>query len=140
MAVSYTHLDVYKRQVLEPSMNLKVLVNQKDMGPVIQDLTGARSCTILSIEEDSLTKDENAVEFQKIAHDQYLPPDSTLNMARLENDDISKKVINATAPLKAMMAYSNKLRSLTQGRGEFYMTYRGMEKLTQDRMNSLDDA
>ncbi|CCK73524.1 mitochondrial elongation factor MEF2 NDAI_0G05410 [Naumovozyma dairenensis CBS 421] len=124
--------------VLEPLMNLTIGVMGQDMGSVIQDLTSARSANVLSIDEDIISSSgEKSLEFQQIAENQYLPPDLTLNNARLGNDSVSKKIIKATAPLKEIMAYSNKLRSLTQGRASFDTTYKGMIKLNQERLRIL---
>lgn len=127
--------------VLEPFMNLEVTVPQKDVGSVMQDLTGARKASILSIEDEHELSESGdgltSVDFHKMAQHQYLPPDITLKNAQLGEIGISNKIIKAQVPLKEMVAYTNKIRSLTQGRGTFYMDYHGMDRVTQDRLESV---
>ncbi|CAR28346.1 ZYRO0F01892p [Zygosaccharomyces rouxii] len=127
--------------VLEPVMNLEVNIPQKDVGPVMQDLTGARKANILSIEDEhemSETDDSlSSADFHKMAQQQYLPPDMTLKSARLGEIGISNKIIRALVPLREMVAYTNKIRSLTQGRGTFHIDYHGMDRVTQDRLESV---
>lgn len=48
-----------------------------------------------------------------------------------------KKNIKARVPLREITAYTNKLRSLSQGRGEFNIEYFDMEKVTDDRLQSI---
>ncbi|QLG74773.1 hypothetical protein HG535_0H00990 [Zygotorulaspora mrakii] len=122
--------------VLEPVMSLEVIVAQKDMGAVLQDLTGARDANILSIDDEhelngSATGDSN-IEFLSVAQNQFLPPDMTMKIAELGNEGGHMKVIRARVPLKSMVAYTNKFRSLTQGRGSFHMAYYGMGKVGND--------
>lgn len=127
--------------VLEPVMDIDVLVHQQDMGPVIQDLSGARKAIITSIEDDSAPSSIDVdVTFRDIADNQWLPPDPTLAYAKLGNEGQSMKLIKARTPLKEMMAYNNKFRSLTQGRGSFNLSYHGMEPVTQDRLKDIIDA
>lgn len=125
--------------VLEPIMNVEVSVQQQDMGAVIQDLTGARKANILSIDEEHeiASGADSNITFERIAEEQYLPRDTTLELANIKNENKVSKVIKARVPLKDMVSYTNKLRSLTQGRGNFHMDYHGMEKVTQERLQSV---
>lgn len=125
--------------VLEPIMNLEIAVPQSDMGAIIQDLTGGRNAKILSIEdENELNGSESGLEFQMIAQNQYLPPDTTLKSARMAGEGANVKIIKARVPLKDMVAYTGRFRSLTQGRGSFHTEYYGMDKVTQDRLESIE--
>lgn len=124
--------------VLEPVMNLEISVPQKDMGAVIQDLTGSRNANILSIDDDSADfSDRSGLEYQHVAEHQYLPPDVTLKNANLGDEAASLKNIKAQVPLRDMVSYTSKFRSLTQGRGTFHMDYSGMDKVNLDRLNSI---
>ncbi|SCU77645.1 LAFA_0A02696g1_1 [Lachancea sp. 'fantastica'] len=125
--------------VLEPIMNVSVSVKQEDIGNVLQDLTGARKANILSIDDEhTLDSGEDAdIAFQKIAEAQYLPMDSTLRQANISTGATVNKVIKGLVPLKEMVSYMSKLRSLTQGRGTYHMSYHGMEKVTSDRLSSI---
>lgn len=124
--------------VLEPVMDLEISVPQKDMGSVIQDLTGSRNANILSIDDESgLDNNDQNIEFQKIAEEQFLPPDPTVKFANLGSEGSSMKYIKAQVPLRDMVSYTNKFRSLTQGRGSFHMNYRGMDKVNADRLSSV---
>lgn len=121
--------------VLEPVMNVRLAVPQNDMGTVIQDLNSARNAAITSVEDDSLISSDNNEELKQIVDSMYFPEDSTLNMANINNNPM--KIINAVCPLKEMVMYSNKLRSLTKGRGELNMDYSGMNKVTTDRIKEI---
>ncbi|SCU78763.1 LAME_0A05710g1_1 [Lachancea meyersii CBS 8951] len=125
--------------ILEPIMNVSVAVKQEDMGSVLQDLTGARKANILSIDDEhTLDSSQDAdITFQKLADEQYLPADNTLNRANISTGATVNKVIRGMVPLKEMVSYMNKLRSLTQGRGTYHMFYHGMEKVSNDRLASI---
>lgn len=125
--------------VLEPIMNVEVIVQQQDLGNVIHDLVGARKANIISIEDEhDISKFHNLnLEFRDIAENQVLPADSTIDLAKLNQENQMLKVVKARIPLKEMVLYVKKLRSLTQGRGVFYMSYAGMEKVTQDRLEGV---
>lgn len=133
-------LNEMQYSVLEPVMNVEVISPQNSLGNIIQDLTGSRKADILSIEdEDEINKTNNGnghIEFLIISENQYLPPDNTLKLARLDESS-TLKMIKARSPLKDMVAYSNKLRSLTQGRGAVYMSYYGMEKVPREHLESV---
>lgn len=127
--------------LLEPIMLLEVNIPQKDVGPVMQDLTGARKANILSIEDEyevpESNEDLSSIDFHRMAQQQYLPPDMTLKNAQLGDIGSNNKIIRAFVPLREMVAYTNKIRSLTQGRGSFHMNYHGMDKVTHDRLGSV---
>ncbi|CDO96053.1 unnamed protein product [Kluyveromyces dobzhanskii CBS 2104] len=124
--------------VLEPIMNVDVNVQQQDMGPVIQDLSSARKANILSIDdENNVSTNESNIKFQQVADEMWLPKDSTMEFAKLGKEGQATKMVRAQAPLKEMVAYNNKIRSITQGRGSFNMYYHGMQPVTHDRVKSV---
>ena len=124
--------------VLQPIMGLEVVVTPKDMGVVIRDLTSDHGATINSI-EDSNTPEQssNNVLFNQIAANQYLPPDVTLKLLNSGDENDGVKNINAEAPLRKMIAYNKKLRSLTQGRGDFHMYLNKMERVAPDQLKEI---
>lgn len=135
-AIANTPQDQFS--VLEPVMDLDISVPQKDMGSIIQDLTGARNASILSIDDESgMDHNEQSAEFQKIAKQQFLPPDSTVKLANLGSEGSSMKFVKAQVPLRDMVSYTGKFRSVTQGRGSFHMNYHGMDKVNVDRLDSV---
>ncbi|GMM58220.1 Mef2 protein [Maudiozyma humilis] len=124
--------------VLQPIMNLEVTVTPKDMGVVIRDLTADHDAVINSI-DDSNTPEQSSdnILFSQIAADQYLPPDTTLKLLNSGDENEGIKSINAEAPLRKMIAYNKKLRSLTQGRGDFHMYFKKMERVAPDQLREI---
>ncbi|SCV03368.1 LAMI_0H07602g1_1 [Lachancea mirantina] len=127
--------------VLEPIMAITISAQQQDLGGVVQDLSGARKAIIDSIEEEDeyMGGTNLSLEFEKLAECQYLPKDPTLKNANVQNAGSSSKIIKAHVPLKEMVSYMSKLRSLTQGRGSFHMEFHGMSKVTSDRLPTILD-
>lgn len=120
--------------VLEPFMSTKVYTDLDDLGDVVHDLNNRCQATILSIDDQAADLDG-----QNWAHDEaeklYLPEDYTMrhSVASVKN----KKMIVAEAPLSAMVGYLSRLRSITQGRGAFDMSYEGMRRATQARLGAI---
>ncbi|SMN21714.1 similar to Saccharomyces cerevisiae YJL102W MEF2 Mitochondrial elongation factor involved in translational elongation [Maudiozyma saulgeensis] len=126
--------------VLQPIMSLNIDVDPNDMGVVIRDLTSDHDAIILSIDDrDSVEKAEDNLLFNKIAEMQYLPDDVTLNLMKTSTGNESSKHIKAEVPLRKMIAYNKKLRSLTQGRADFQMYFEKMERVTSDHLKEIID-
>ncbi|CAK7895245.1 ribosome-releasing factor 2, mitochondrial [[Candida] anglica] len=123
--------------LLEPIMNVKVFVNSDTMGEVVHDLNSQRKAIIHSIEDENEnleTASWAATEAEKV----YLPPDYTMSSVTSESSNLrNKKRIDAQAPLKEMIGYLSKFRSITQGRGAFDMTYHGMMRASKDRVDNI---
>lgn len=120
--------------VLEPIMNTKVYVDSTLLGDVMHDLNNRCLATVLAVEDlgESLDKQNWALEeAEKI----YLPPDYTMKQAH--QDLTERKVIVAETPLREMVGYLLKLRSMTQGRGVFDMSYIGMRRVLPQRLESI---
>lgn len=131
-------LKISQYSVLQPIMRLNVVVPPSDMGVVLRDLTNDHDATILSIEDqDSVDDTVDNLIFNKIATEQYLPDDVTLNLTKNLSTNESSKHIKAEVPLRKMIAYNKKLRSLTQGRGDFHMYFEKMERVTADHLNEI---
>ncbi|GMM35028.1 Mef2 protein [Saccharomycopsis crataegensis] len=127
--------------ILEPIMSIKVFADNEDLGKVTHDLTSSRKAEIYSIEDESDSiggsEEDGVNNFIREAEKQYLPYDSTLDTTNMSNKDIGGKVVHATAPLREMIGYLTKLRSLTKGRGTFLMEYQGLNKVTRDRAEKI---
>lgn len=121
--------------VLEPIMDTKVYVESDTFGEVVHDLNNRCQATITSIDDEGPDK----VDGQSWAHEEaekvYVPPDYTMKSADMEFKN--KKIIVAETPLREMMGYLSRLRSITQGRGVFDMSYKGMRRATKARMDSI---
>ncbi|CAI4553916.1 CEI_1a_G0028570.mRNA.1.CDS.1 [Saccharomyces cerevisiae] len=135
-----------KYNLLEPIMNLHLTIPQSDIGTVLQDLTGARKAQILSIEDESSVSNSGSstCNSSKNSNRIYIPSDAVTtlhaNKDKKNTQETSsnvKKIIKAKVPLREITTYTNKLRSLSQGRGEFNIEYSDMEKVTNDRLQSI---
>lgn len=148
--------------ILEPIMNIQVFASNEDLGKVSHDLTSSRKAEIMAIEDEAEVsfstssaeavegEEEDAVDYIKEAEKQYLPYDPTLPIngsvggsstgasgnERLQKE-VGAKVIYAYAPLREMIGYLSKLRSLTKGRSTFLMEYQGLRKVTKDRLDKI---
>ncbi|ODV64053.1 mitochondrial elongation factor MEF2 [Ascoidea rubescens DSM 1968] len=139
--------------LLEPIMKTQVFVNTEDLGKVIQDLTSVRRGEISSIEDDNESnnlnrKNPNAEPTYFSSSDelnkQFFPFDPTLTYAssgtkkEVLRDINGKQKINAEVPLREMIGYLSKLRSLTKGNGVFLMEYKGMKKVSSnEKINEI---
>ncbi|KAK6462319.1 ribosome-releasing factor 2, mitochondrial [Scheffersomyces coipomensis] len=121
--------------VLEPYMETKVYVNSGDLGEVSHDLTQRCKAIITSLEDESNQHDlDNDTD---LSHNVYLPPDYTLSKSEAAYDFKLQKVIVCETPLREMIGYLSKLRSMTQGRGTFDMVYIGMRRTTKARLDTI---
>lgn len=124
--------------VLEPMMVTKVYVGSDVLGEVVNDLTQRCQAVITSI-DDAADDDLDAASW---AADQaertYLPPDYTMRTGSAHVNDIkNSKIVIAETPLREMIGYLSKLRSITQGRGTFDMTFAGMRRTMKSRMATI---
>lgn len=122
---------------LEPLMNVRVFVDSADMGEVSHDLSQRCQALIHSVEDESLLNLETANWAKDEAERAYLPPDYTMSKTALADNYKTRKVIHAETPLKEMIGYLSKLRSLTGGKATFNMSFLGMRRVTQSRLNQI---
>lgn len=125
--------------ILEPIMQTKVYVNSDTLGEVVHDLTHRCQATITSIDDESENLD--AVNWANDESERvYVPPDYTMkNKTNIQVDLRNKKVIVAETPLREMVGYLSRLRSITQGRGVFDMSYLGMKRVVKSRLSSISN-
>jgi elongation factor G len=117
--------------LMEPFMKALITVDGKDVGRVVSDLTSGRGGMIISMESRYSADNEPLPNLTSI----YAPPDSTYREG-LEPDNTLTTVV-ARVPLKEMVGYSKTLRSLTQGRGTFVMSFEGFERMTGERASEI---
>ncbi|CCH42698.1 Elongation factor G [Wickerhamomyces ciferrii] len=117
---------------LEPVMNVSVEVNGEDIGNVMQDLTSARKGIISGIDDGG--DNVELVKFKDISESQYVPMDPTLEFLKTNDGFNGGQTIHAVVPLREMIGYLPKLRSLTQGRATYHMEFKGMSPITSDRL------
>ena len=108
-------------------MLTRVYVDSGSMGEVVHDLSHRCLAHITSIEDESENMDSNAWANEE-AENLYLPQDYTMKSGKNAVNFTNKKVVLAETPLRDMVGYLSKLRSITQGRGVFDMTYLGMRR------------
>lgn len=121
--------------VLEPIMTTNVYVESDVLGEVVHDLNNRCQATILSIEDEA----SDSLDTQSWAQDEaekiYLPEDYT--MKSIDKGIKNKKTIVAETPLREMIGYLSRLRSITQGRGVFDMHYQGMRRAVKTRLSAI---
>ncbi|CUM53400.1 Ribosome-releasing factor 2, mitochondrial [Debaryomyces fabryi] len=125
--------------LLEPIMRTKVYINSDSLGEVVHDLTHRCQATITSIDDESENMD--ALNWANEESERvYVPPDYTMkNSNNLQVELRNKKVIIAETPLREMIGYLSRLRSITQGRGVFDMSYLGMKRVIKSRLASISN-
>ncbi|KAF9297141.1 Ribosome-releasing factor 2, mitochondrial [Linnemannia elongata] len=132
--------------LLEPIMDVRVEVAEKDVGTVIGDISGTRRGRVLSLghDDDSTAhREEDETEFHL-----YAPPDSTYTGPGSASSSASssagavgtmsdRRSIRAQVPLSSMLGYDAALRALTGGTGKFAMEVIGYGEMDFDRQRDL---
>ncbi|CAK7272812.1 Ribosome-releasing factor 2, mitochondrial [Sporothrix epigloea] len=134
--------------VLEPVMNVHIACPDDSAGAIQRDITGARGGFVLEVREASLPGGGGSVTSSSamfgntpIDLDQvYAPPDPYVSIQSLreEKRGVTRLLeIVATVPLKEMLAYDSRLRSMTGGRHSFTMELGRFERVTGSRDRDL---
>lgn len=125
--------------LLEPIMDVRVEVAEKDVGTVIGDISGTRRGRVLSLDGQTTEGDESdETEFQI-----YAPPDPTYTAPGANSSGgvipgmADRKSIQAQVPLSSMLGYDAALRALTGGTGKFSMEVIGYGEMDFDRQREL---
>ncbi|KAL9111136.1 MAG: hypothetical protein Q9227_004399 [Pyrenula ochraceoflavens] len=125
--------------LLEPVMDVTIMVDEKNVGRVSQDLISHHGGSVDSLSENANTGPEGeqlGIDPNKI----YAPTDPFLGGKGTGNDGNGGKrmsLIRARVPLKEMVGYLNQLRSMTSGRGTFVMKVDRFEKVYGHREKAL---
>jgi elongation factor G len=125
--------------VMEPIMDVRVMVNDEDIGHVVNDISGNRRGHILSLgEHDHSIKSGEELEFKELASRIYVPTDYTMYMSKHQARTTSQQtIIRAHIPLRKMLGYLTSLRSMTQGRATFLMTFEKFEVVSTDVVDEI---
>ncbi|KAF9975861.1 Ribosome-releasing factor 2, mitochondrial [Actinomortierella ambigua] len=131
--------------LLEPIMDVRVEVADKDVGTVVGDISGTRRGRVLSLDghdqHHGLDDQEDESEFQL-----YAPPDPTFVGDSSSSASSSgtpgglmadRKVVRAQVPLSSMIGYDSALRALTGGTGKFAMEVIGYGEMDFDRQREV---
>lgn len=121
--------------VLEPIMSTNVYVESDVLGEVVHDLNTRCQATIVSIDDEASETLDTQSWAQDEAEKIFLPEDYT--MKSVDTGIRNKKTIVAETPLREMIGYLSRLRSITQGRGSFDMHYQGMRRAVKARLSAI---
>ncbi|EGW35229.1 mitochondrial elongation factor G like protein [Spathaspora passalidarum NRRL Y-27907] len=123
--------------ILEPIMTTKVYVDSSNLGEVSHDLTQRCQGVIVSMDDDVIDSNENANWASEEAENIYLPPDYTMTKSNTHLNKGNKKIIVAETPLREMIGYLSKLRSITQGKATFDMSFLDMRRAVGNRADAI---
>ena len=125
--------------MVEPIMSVTIDVDEKSLGPVMNDLSSARGGRITSYNDESSNDDEFAPSGDTIPpinlRNVYAPSDPFETTSTVESDQTpaisvnNRRLITARVPLRSMLGYLPHLRSLTGGRGTFIMNVDRFQKM-----------
>ncbi|KAF9166481.1 Ribosome-releasing factor 2, mitochondrial [Actinomortierella ambigua] len=130
--------------LLEPIMDVRVEVADKDVGTVVGDISGTRRGRVQSLDghdHNSFDGQDEESEFQL-----YAPPDATFVGDSSSSGSSSalpgglmadRKVVRAQVPLSSMVGYDSALRALTGGTGKFAMEVIGYGEMDFDRQRDV---
>ncbi|KAK9237822.1 P-loop containing nucleoside triphosphate hydrolase protein [Lipomyces kononenkoae] len=124
--------------LMEPVMDVTVLVDEEDIGTVMSDISSARSGRVYALEDES-RRESSLADTHYIDPDRvYSPPDHTLHLSKHNiRRERQKKLIRAKVPLSEMVGYLKYLRAMTQGRASFLMSFDRYERASKDRATSI---
>lgn len=149
--------------VMEPVMDVRVIVSEEDIGVVVNDLSSNRRANITSLQDEDGGDSTHAASasasgsgsgsnaqqqqqqqqhnFKAEAESIYTPPDLTMYMSK-HSDRVrsAQSVVRAQVPLQQMMGYLNYLRSMTKGRGTFLMDFSAYASVSVDREKEILNA
>ena len=126
---SATTLSLNERtNLLEPVMQVDIIVPEQDIGTVFNDITSKRSGHILELDDGSTTTTSTTTTATPTSSPLYIPQDAP----HLAQDDATTsatvtRVIHAIVPLSSMRGYVRSLRSMTGGRGTFTLSVHGWQ-------------
>ncbi|ANB14392.1 Mef2p [Sugiyamaella lignohabitans] len=131
--------------IMEPKMDVRVVVNEEDIGNVVNDISSTRRGHVISLNEDDAenSSDQTSISnhFKELAASVYVPPDYTMYMSKHGDRATSQQsLIKAKIPLRKMVGYLTSLRSMTQGRATFLMSFDKYEIAPPDAIDEIVDS
>lgn len=131
-------------RVMEPIMDVQVLVAEEDIGTVVNDISSNRRGNITSLGDDDADASASildGVDFKAEAEQVYTPPDFTMYMSKHgDRARNAQSVVRARVPLQQMVGYLPKLRGMTKGRGTFLMDFAEYASVSADREREILDT
>lgn len=129
--------------LLEPVMKVCVSAPEAQIGTVMTDLSTTRRGTILGM-ANSDDKGNQANEhddarsgYTDLAEQMWTPIDHTMYMSKHADEKTRQVRLYARVPLRKMVGYLSSLRSMTQGRGNFEMTFSEFSKVPPQDINDI---
>lgn len=124
--------------LMEPYVNVKVTFNEEHLGQVTRDLVehGAELSEVASGAAGATDSEGEGLPFS--SEGLYIPP-AKLSPSAMTSDGgrympgSIKRFINATCPLSQMLDYSNRLRALSGGHGQFEQANAGFREVDDNR-------
>ncbi|EUC66383.1 translation elongation factor G2, putative [Rhizoctonia solani AG-3 Rhs1AP] len=124
--------------VMEPFVNVRVRVGEEAVGRIVKDLTECGG-EIADLGLESINDAEVAT-FN--ANNVYIPPafvspaSGISNTSKIGGAGV-KRTVHAGAPLSRMLDYSNRLRALSAGTGQFEMESAGFREVGDVRRREI---
>ncbi|KAL1888340.1 Ribosome-releasing factor 2, mitochondrial [Sporothrix stenoceras] len=134
--------------VLEPVMSVHIACPDDSAGAIQRDITGSRGGFVLEVRESSseggstdgkssfLSEGEDPIDLSQV----YAPPDPYISIQSLREAKrgVTRLLeIVAKVPLKEMLAYDQRLRSMTGGRHSFTMELGSFERVVGSREKNV---
>lgn len=119
--------------LMEPVMDVVVTCDQKHIGQVVADISGARGGHVLELGGlDIEAGEDSQIDLSKV-----YAPGMKMSAAGTRDEGSRKRTVRARVPLKEMVGYLKHLRSFTAGRGTFVMELEGWEKMNGNRVRDV---
>ncbi|RPB10386.1 P-loop containing nucleoside triphosphate hydrolase protein [Morchella conica CCBAS932] len=125
--------------LMEPVMDVVVTCEEKDLGKVVGDISGARGGHVLELGGLDAEADAEAaggeVEREVDLMRVYAP--GVKRSVESRDEGGRKRSVRARVPLKEMVGYLKHLRGITAGRGTFVMSLEGWERMNGNRVREV---
>ncbi|KAH0604823.1 uncharacterized protein H6S33_006491 [Morchella sextelata] len=125
--------------LMEPVMDVVVTCEEKDLGKVVGDISGARGGHVLELGGLDAEADAEAaggeVEREVDLVRVYAP--GVKRSVESRDEGGRKRSVRARVPLKEMVGYLKHLRGITAGRGTFVMSLEGWERMNGNRVREV---
>lgn len=119
--------------LMEPVMDVVVTCDQKHIGQVVADISGARGGHVLELGGlDIEAGEDSEIDLSKV-----YAPGMKMSAVGTRDEGSRKRTVRARVPLKEMVGYLKHLRSFTAGRGTFVMALEGWEKMNGNRAKDV---
>lgn len=129
--------------LLEPVMSVCVSAPEGQIGTVMTDISTTRRGTILGMSNgggggyQADEHDDEQSEYTDLAKKIWTPVDHTMYMSKHGDEQGRQVRLNVKVPLRKMVGYLSSLRSMTQGRGTFEMTFSEFSEAPPQDVNEI---